>query len=167
VRETRDFDTQNPKSTAKVADHPLHPMLIPFPIVFFISAWVTDILYVSTGRDGFAEASMWLLGAGLASAALAGVLGMIDFMGDRRVRAMRQAWMHMIANLMVVALEAVSFYLRSTGDIRDAVAPTGLTLSTVSVLLLAFSGWMGAELVYKGHVGVSDEGEEARVRVRS
>ncbi|HEY8572803.1 DUF2231 domain-containing protein [Phenylobacterium sp.] len=164
-----EIDHSNPKSTAKVGGHPLHPMIVPFPIAFFISALVTDIIYLANGREGFAEASMWLLGAGLASAALAAILGLIDFSGDRRVRAMKTAWAHMIANVMVVALEAVSFYLRAGGDFRDAVAPSGVTLSFVSVVILAVSGWLGGELVYRGRVGIedSDAHDHARVRVRS
>lgn len=158
-----EFETRNPKSTAKVAGHPLHPMVIPFPIAFFVSALATDLLYLSTGRAGFALASMWLLGAGLASAILAAALGLTDFLGDRRVRLMRQAWLHMIGNVLAVALEAVNFYVRSTGDIRDAIVPAGVTLSAVSVVLLLFNGWMGWEMVYRGHVGVADEGLE-RIR---
>src|SRR3954469_3132626 len=108
----------NPHSTAKIAGHPLHPMIIPFPIAFFVSTLVTDIIYLNTGRAGFAEASMWLLGAGLASALLAAVLGAADFAGERRVRRMRKAWMHAIGNVLAVVLEAVNFYLRS-GDMTD------------------------------------------------
>jgi uncharacterized membrane protein len=166
-----DIETQNPKSTAKIAGHPLHPMIIPFPIAFFVSTLVTDLIYLNTGRAGFAEASMWLLGAGLASALLAAVLGFKDFFGDWRVRRMRQAWLHMVGNLIAVALQAVNFYLRASGDMRDAVAPSGVTLSAVVVVLLLFNGWMGWEMVYRGHVGVADEAieavrENARLRVR-
>jgi uncharacterized membrane protein len=131
-------------------------MVIPFPIVFFVSTLVTDLIYLNNGRAGFAEASMWLLGAGLAGALLAAVLGFTDFLGDRRIRALRQAWLHMIGNLLAVALEGVNFYLRAAGDYRDAVAPAGVTLSAVVVVLLLFNGWLGWEMVYRGHVGVAD-----------
>jgi uncharacterized membrane protein len=146
----------NPHSTARIAGHPLHPMIIPFPIAFFVSTLATDIIFLNTGRPGFAQASMWLLGAGIAGALLAAVLGFTDFLGDRRIRALRQAWLHMIGNLLAVALEAVNFYLRAAGDFRDAVAPAGVTLSGVVVVLLLFNGWLGWEMVYRGHVGVAD-----------
>ena len=35
----------NPRSTVQVAGHPIHPMLIPFPIAFFVGTLVTDIVY--------------------------------------------------------------------------------------------------------------------------
>src|SRR5690242_10820105 len=109
----------NPQSTAKIAGHPLHPMLIPFPIAFLVSALVTDILYLRGGRPGFAEASMWLLGAGVAMGLLAAVFGFIDFLGERRIRALREVWLHMIGNLTAVGLAALNFWLRSSGDAEN------------------------------------------------
>jgi uncharacterized membrane protein len=149
----------NPHSTAQVAGHPLHPMIVPFPIVFFVSAFVTDLVYLNGASRGWAEASMWLLGAGIAMALLAAVLGFTDFMGDRRVRSLKHAWWHMVGNLIAVILEAVNIYLRASQGTEAAVAPTGATLSGVVVVLLLFNGWMGWELVYRHHVGVADVAE--------
>jgi len=158
-----ELTTHNPKSTAKIAGHPLHPMIIPFPIAFFVSTAVTDVLYLNTGRAGFADASMWLLGAGIASALLAAVFGFADFLGDLRIRALRQAWLHMGGNLVVVVLEAVNFYLRAAAPIRHTVSGADAALSIVVVALLLFNGWMGWEMVYRGHVGVVDETLSQRV----
>ncbi|HEY8615001.1 DUF2231 domain-containing protein [Phenylobacterium sp.] len=156
----------HPHSTAKVAGHPLHPMLIPFPIAFLTAAPVTDVVYLATDRPGWAEASMWLLGAGIASALLAAVLGFIDFFGDKDVRRLRQAWLHMIGNLVAVALAAVSFYLRSTAGAQEAVAPAGVTLSMATLAIMLFTAWLGGELVYRHRVGI-DAGDLEPVRVRS
>jgi uncharacterized membrane protein len=146
----------NPHSTAKVAGHPLHPMIIPFPIVFFVTTLVTDLLYLQTRRPGFADASVWFLGAGIAMALLAAILGFTDFFGERRIRRLRQAWMHMIGNLIAVLLEIVNLYLRSTQGMETAIVPSGVILSVVVVVLLLFNGWMGWEMVYRHHVGVAD-----------
>lgn len=160
-----ELESENPKSTARVAGHPLHPMFIPFPIAFFVATLATDLLYLNTGRAGFADASMWLLGAGIASALLAAVFGFADFIGERRVRALRQAWLHMGGNLLLVALQAANFVLRSVEPVKHTVSATGVGLSAVAVILLLFNGWMGWEMVYRGHVGVADEGlQTARVR---
>jgi uncharacterized membrane protein len=147
----------NPHSTARIAGHPMHPMIVPFPIAFFVATLATDIGYLRTGGPGWAEASMWLLGAGLAMALLAAVLGFTDFFGEQRVRRIREAWMHMGGNLVAVILAAVSFYLRATQGAEAAVAPIGVTLSVVVAGLLVFTGWMGGALVYRHHVGVTDE----------
>lgn len=157
---------QNPHSTAKIADHPLHPMIVPFPIAFFISALATDLVYLQTAGPGWAQASMWLLGAGLAMALLAAALGLTDFLGERRVRRIREAWLHMVGNVLAVALAAVSFYLRATQGAEAAVAPAGVTLSAVVAVLLLFNGWMGWALVYRHHVGVADMAPEPNMTER-
>jgi uncharacterized membrane protein len=146
----------NPHSTAEVAGHPLHPMIVPFPIAFFVATLATDLIYLQSGRPGFADASVWLLGAGIAMALLAAILGFTDFLGDRRIRRLNQAWLHMVGNLIVVLLQAVNLYLRATQGAEAAVAPAGVTLSAVVTVLLLFTGWMGWEMVYRKHVGVAD-----------
>jgi len=151
-----DVSDLNPRSTAQIAGHPLHPMIIPFPIVFFVSTLGTDILFLKTGRAGFADASMWLLGAGLVMAALAAVLGLTDFLGEPRVRSLRHAWWHMIGNVIAVVLELANFYLRYSAPAGTGVTSTEVIISAVVVVLLVFNGWMGWELVYRHHVGVAD-----------
>jgi uncharacterized membrane protein len=146
----------NPHSTAEVAGHPLHPMIVPFPIAFFIATLATDLIYLQSGRPGFAEASVWLLGAGIAMALLAAILGFTDFFGDRRIRRLNQAWMHMVGNLIAVVLAAVNLYLRTSQGTEATVAPAGVALSAVVTVLLLFNGWMGWEMVYRKHVGVAD-----------
>jgi uncharacterized membrane protein len=155
----------NPHSTAEVGGHPLHPMIVPFPIAFFISALVTDIIYLSTGRAGFADASVWLIGAGIAAAALAAVLGLTDFLGDRMIRGLNVAGMHLVGNVAAVLLEIVNVWLRAARGAEVAIAPTGVILSAVVTAILVGTGWLGGEMVYRRHVGVSD-GAEAPVRVR-
>jgi uncharacterized membrane protein len=142
----------NPRSTARIMGHPIHPMLIPFPIVFFISAFVTDLLFVRTGESIWAEVSIWLLGAGVATAALAALAGLTDFLGDHRIRALRDAWLHMIGNVLAVVIEVVNLLLR-LGD-PNVAASTGVILSGLVVAILAFTGWKGGELVFRYRVGV-------------
>lgn len=147
--------TSNPKSTAKIAGHPIHPMLVPFPIVFFVSTFVADLLFISSGEPGWAMASMWLLGAGLVTAALAAIAGLADFAGDARIRALGDARKHLIGNVTAVVLEAVNLFLRYAGGV-DVVGSTGVIISGVVVLLLLFTGWKGGELVFRHRVGVAD-----------
>src|SRR3982751_4127810 len=103
--------TGHPSSTAKIADHPVHPMLIPFPIVCFIGTLVTDIVYTRNHDAGWATASHWLLGLGLLIAAAA-LAGFTDYLGDERVRRLSDALKHMLANVTAVVLELVNFFLR-------------------------------------------------------
>jgi len=82
----------NPQSTAKIAGHPIHPMLIPFPIAFFVSTLVCDLAFWRTGNPIWATAALWLLGTGIVMATLAAAAGLTDFLGDRRIRDLTDAW---------------------------------------------------------------------------
>ena len=146
--------TGNPHSTAKIGGHPIHPMLIPFPIVCFILTFVCDILYTQ-GHAELAAPSTWLLGIGLVMAALAAVAGLTDFLGDDRIRGSSDALKHMLANVTAVVLELVNFFLR----IKDAtsIGSTGVYISLVVVLILVYSGWKGGDLVFRHGIGVRDE----------
>jgi uncharacterized membrane protein len=143
----------NPHSTAKIASHPIHPMLIPFPIVCFILTFILDIVY-SRGDGGVAEASTWILGFGLVMAALAAVTGLTDYLGDERVRRLSDALKHMLANVTAVVLELVNFVLRLKDP--DSIGSVGVYISAVVVLILLYSGWKGGDLVFKHGVGVRD-----------
>jgi uncharacterized membrane protein len=153
--------TTNPKSTARLADHPLHPMLIPFPIAFLVGAFVTDLAFVGTGDGFWARASLWLLGAAIVMALLAAVAGFIDFFGEARIRALSDAWYHMLGNLTAVVLALVNFVLRYSQGAEAAVKPWGVVLSLVVVGILLFTGWKGWEMVYRHRVSVLDAPEQA------
>jgi uncharacterized membrane protein len=144
----------HPHSTAKIADHPIHPMLIPFPIVCFVGTLITDIIYRGNLDPGWATASHWLLGIGLGMAALAALAGLTDYFGDQRVRRLGDALKHMIANVAAVVLEAVNLLMRLNNN--DFIVSTGIWISALVVLLLLYSGWKGGDLVYRHGVGVHD-----------
>jgi len=144
--------TEYPKSTASIGGHPIHPMLIPFPIAFLVGALLTDIAYVKSGSPAWAISSTWLIAAGIVTALLAAVFGFIDFFGERRIRNLKVAWMHMIGNLVAVVV-SVGNFLVHRGD-GATVSSTGLTLSIVVVLILLFTGWLGGHMVYRHGVAV-------------
>jgi uncharacterized membrane protein len=148
------MNDNHPRSTAKIAGHPIHPMLVPFPIVCFVGTFVTDLVYTRNGDPGWATASNWLLIAGLVMAALAAVAGLTDFLGDDRIRRLGDAVKHMLANVTAVVLEVVNLVLR----LRDPafVESTGIYISGIVVLILLYSGWKGGELVFRHGVGVHD-----------
>jgi uncharacterized membrane protein len=148
--------TRNPRTTAKIADHPIHPMLIPFPIAFLVATFVCDLAFWRTGNAAWATASLWLLGAALIMAALAALAGLTDFLGDDRIRDLSAAWHHMIGNVIAVVLSLFNWWRRYDAG-EAAVLPTGLLISFLVVLILLYTGWRGWEMVYKDRVGVTDQ----------
>ena len=145
----------NPRSTASIAGHPIHPMLIPFPVAFFVATFVCDLVFWRGGNPSWADAAVWLLGFGLIVAALAALAGLVDLLGEARIRDLNTAWLHAGANVLAVSIELYNWYSRYIHG-SSAVLPTGLVLSLIAVLILLFSGWKGWEMVYRHRVGVSD-----------
>ncbi|MGE5269069.1 MAG: DUF2231 domain-containing protein [Thiohalocapsa sp.] len=146
---------RNPRSTASIVGHPIHPMLIPFPIAFFVGTFACDVAFWVTASAGWFEATLWLLGAGIIMALLAAVAGLTDLIGDAQIRALSTAWWHAGGNVLAVVIEIINWFLRY-GQGTGAVLPTGIILSLVVVLILLFTGWKGWEMVYRARVGVAD-----------
>lgn len=146
----------NPKTTAAIGDHPLHPMIIPFPVAFLVGAPIADLAFIGTGDNFWARAAMWLLGAGVVMALVAAAAGFTDFFSEPRIRRLNDAWYHMVGNLAAVVLALINVYLRYTQGAEVAIKPWGVVLSLIVVGILLFTGWKGWEMVYRQHVAVVD-----------
>lgn len=146
---------RHPRSTAQLFGHPIHPMLVPFPIAFFMGAFVTDIIYSRTTNLLWQYFSIWLITAGLIMGGLAAVAGFIDYFGDRRVRAARPATPHMLLNVTAMILSLVNAFVHSR-DGWTAVVPDGIILSGIVVAILGVSAWLGGSLSYRHGVGVAE-----------
>ena len=149
-------DTRNPVSTANLMGHPLHPILITIPIGMFAAAFLFDILFWESGHLAFATTARWLLGFGLLGAVAAAVAGLLDFLGDKHIRNISDAWHHAIGNVILILVQIFNFYWRYRYG-ADAALPVGFALSTIAVLIMIYTGWKGGELVFRHRVAVYDE----------
>ncbi|MGR4865112.1 DUF2231 domain-containing protein [Caulobacter sp. LARHSG274] len=148
----------NPRSTASLFGHPFHVMLVPIPVTCFAGTLFTDIAYWKTANMQWANMSAWLLTAGLVVAVFAVLAGIIDFLGERRIRALRSAWIHAIGNALALVLSIFNAFVHSR-DAYTSVVPTGLVLSALVVLILLVTGWNGWTMVHRHRVGVRSEGD--------
>lgn len=138
---------------AAVHGHPVHAALVPFPIVCFVLVLGTDVLYWQTGVLMWQEFSSWLLLVGLVTGGLAALAGMVDMLSRPVLRRMGHGWVHGLGNLLVLVLG----FLNSLIHARDgwtAVVPWGLLLSTLTVVVLAVTVWIGRGMVYRQAIGV-------------
>jgi uncharacterized membrane protein len=127
-------------------------MLMPVPVVCFIGALVTDLTYAATAEMMWADFSCWFLAVGIIVGVLAVIAGLIDFLGNRIPRERPAAW-YLIGSVVVLVL-AFFNKLIHTRDAWTSVVPTGLTLSIVTVLVMAVTAWFGRDRVYRYDVGV-------------
>jgi uncharacterized membrane protein len=145
------------ESRAKLIGHPVHPVLIVFPLGLFATAVVFDILYLITDRSGFTVAAGYAIGVGVIGGLLAAVFGLVDWGGiPARTRAKRVGALHGLGNVVVVVLFALSWLLRVGAG---GWQPTGLALafSFAGVVLAGLTGWLGGELVDRLGVGVDED----------
>jgi uncharacterized membrane protein len=145
-------DHLNLRSTAQIAGHPIHPMLVPFPIACFLGALITDVAYWRSAQMMWADFSAWLLAIGLVMGGLAAVAGLIDFLGNRLIRTQAPAWPHMLGNIVVLLLALLNSFVH-TRDAWTSVVPLGMTLSLITVLIMLATGWLGWAMVYRHGVG--------------
>jgi uncharacterized membrane protein len=141
------------ESRAKIFGHPIHPMLIPFPIGLLATGTAFDLIDAWGGSDGLGRAADYMIAAGILTGLLAAVFGAIDWLAiPAGTRAKRIGLLHGLGNVVVVALFAVAWLLR-----RDEPADPGtaaLALQVVAVLGALVTGWLGGELVDRLGVGV-------------
>ncbi|MBE9181613.1 DUF2231 domain-containing protein [Oculatella sp. LEGE 06141] len=154
------YDSGVPSKVA-IAGHPLHPLLVTFPIAFLVGVLGTDLGYWLTRDPFWAKASVMLLGAGLITGVVAAITGMVDFLGISRVRQHNAGWVHMIGNIAALLLSGGSLFLRWKSP-SSAILPTGLAISVVVATVLGVTGWYGAELIYRHKVAVIGNGSEQR-----
>lgn len=149
----REYRDSGVPSTVAIAGHPLHPLIVTFPIAFLTGVLGTDLGYWLTQDPFWARASVWLLGAGLLTGLLAAASGLMDFLKIDRVRKHSAGWIHGVGNAAAMFLSLINWVQR-LGNAADAVLPLGIILSTVVATLLAVTGWYGAELIYRHKVAV-------------
>jgi uncharacterized membrane protein len=140
-------------TTARIKGHPLHPLLVPLPIGFFVATLLCDIAFWWSGDALWATAGFWALLVAILTAAIAAVAGLIDFLGNHKIRALQDAWRHMIGNVVAVVVAIASFLLRWS-DAPSAVVPLGIGASVLIFVLILYTGWKGGELSYRHRVGM-------------
>jgi uncharacterized membrane protein len=149
-------------STASIGGHPIHPMLIPFPIALWIFSLVTDIIYLIRGNGGHTDwitISKWSLLAGCIGAVAAAIFGIIDWLTIKDRAVKKVADWHARLNIIALLIFAASFFLR-TGKGQNMIGYSltiPIALSVVGVILIGISGWLGGELVFKHGVAVNPQ----------
>jgi len=148
-------------STAAIAGHPIHPMMIPYPIAFLTTALATDVAARATGDRFWARTSEWLLAAGIISGLAAGAVGAIDYYTIRRAREKSVGKLHAYGNPIAIGLATLNLALRGRkGADGQAPGAGSIALTAGTAGLLGVTGWAGAELSYRHMVGVAGHGDQ-------
>ena len=145
------------ESRVKLLGHPIHPMLIVFPLGLLSTAVIFDVLYVVTGNRDLSIVSFWIMLAGVIGGLVAAVFGLIDWLNiPKDTRAKRIGLFHGGGNLVVVLLFVTSLVSRwSNRSSLPDVTPALFGLIGAGIALV--TAWLGGELVYRLRVAVDDD----------
>lgn len=142
------------RSAAHIKGHPVHPMLIPFPIAFLTGAVVVDLVGAIRDSGDWWFVGGWLALAGIGTAVVAALPGMVDyiFTVPPDSSAKKRATYHMIVNLSAVGLFAVAWLIRWS-DLHQP-SWTVVILELLGAGLMSMGGWLGGTLAYRNMIGV-------------
>lgn len=143
-------------TTVAVAGHPVHPMLITFPVAFLSFVLLTDIMFLWTQDPFWARASFWMIAAGSVMGLLAGLAGTVEVLAVRGIRLRAAAWNHFIAAMVLLSIAFANLAFRLPDPV-SMVYPWGIYLSALGAVVLGLAGWLGGHLVFQHQVGVEDE----------
>jgi nitrite reductase/ring-hydroxylating ferredoxin subunit/uncharacterized membrane protein len=141
------------KSRAHIKSHPLHPILIPFPIAFFTGTVVCHAAALLLDKNEWLDIATWLNAAGIIGAIAAAIPGVIDYVHTvpPQSSAKKRATQHGLLNSTMLVLFIMAFFYR-----RQEAPHHGLLLGgeLFGLGLMLVAGWLGGTLVHRNQIGV-------------
>jgi uncharacterized membrane protein len=150
------------KSKASIGGHPVHPILISFPLALWATSFAVDILFYFTREPNQLVISKFMIAAGCLGAVAAAIPGFIDWLTIPKGEVKRVANWHARLNVAALVVFAISLYLRmgSHSHLVGHRLTIPFLLSLVGVILICISGWLGGELVFRHGMGQTQENEK-------
>jgi uncharacterized membrane protein/nitrite reductase/ring-hydroxylating ferredoxin subunit len=141
------------RSKAQIKGHPIHPILVGFPIAFFTGTLLFDILAQTNDRPEFGTIGYYLEIAGIIAALITAIPGIIDyfFTLPPKSSGKKRGTLHGLINITVVIIFSVAWYYRK-GEAASFGVIIGL--EALGVIGLGISGWLGGTMVYRNQIGV-------------
>jgi len=157
-------------SRASIGGHPIHPMLIPFPIGLLVFSLIADLIYLWRGNPVWENyIAFYTLLGGIIGAAAAAVPGLIDWATMTDPATVKIANWHARVNIVGLLIFIASFYLRTSSGAQwiTSVPSLPIVLSAIGVVGLTIAGWLGGELVFKHGAAVDAQSTSAPERSAS
>lgn len=145
------------ESKIALAGHPIHAMLVAFPIALTMSVLGADLAYWWTGDVFWATAAGWATFGAFIMAVLAAITGTIELLIVPGIRNRAASWTHFILAMTLLSILGLNWLIRIDAS-EEAVLPFGLALSVLAAGMTAMTGWHGGKLVFDFQIGTKDEG---------
>jgi uncharacterized membrane protein len=158
-------------SRASIGGHPIHPMLIPFPIALLVFSFIADLIFLWKGNPIWRDyIAFYTMLGGIVGGAAAAIPGLIDWATLTDGATVKVANWHARVNIITLLIFVASFYLRTSGGAAwiPSMPLLPVLLSVVGVIGLSIAGWLGGQLVFRHGVAVDmkapAESEEPETR---
>lgn len=152
----RDIMKLDISSVVALAGHPIHAMLVSFPIALVMATLGSDVFFWWTADPFWARAALWASGFAFWLGVLASLAGMAELLLVRGIRTRAASWNHAVAAMMLLSVAGTNWGMR-VGDHVAAVLPLGVFLSALASVLVMLAGWHGGKLVFHHGVGIMVE----------
>ncbi|WP_298724703.1 DUF2231 domain-containing protein [uncultured Ferrovibrio sp.] len=139
-------------STVAVAGHPIHAMLVVFPIALVLGTLACDVFYWWSADPFWARVALWAAGSGFWLGLLAALAGLAELLLVRGIRIRVASWSHAVAAMMLLSIAGLNWGWR-LHDAEAAILPVGLALSALGSFFVALAGWHGGKLVFDHGIG--------------
>ncbi|WP_332715556.1 DUF2231 domain-containing protein [Pelagibacterium mangrovi] len=140
------------QSAVAVAGHPIHAMMVHFPIALVFATLGADIFYWWSGDPFWVRAGIWSAGFAFWFGIAAGIAGTAELVLVPGIRGRVGSWTHAIAAMALLAIAGTNWGVRLTDP--DAVLPLGLALSVLAGIFTGLAGWHGGKLVFDHGIGI-------------
>ncbi|HEX6181864.1 MAG TPA: DUF2231 domain-containing protein [Chitinophagaceae bacterium] len=142
------------KSKAHIKGHPLHPILVSFPIAFFTGTFLADCAALIFNNNDLWRIAFYMEAAGICFAVLAAIPGAIDYLYTvpPKSSGKKRASKHALTNSAMLIIFTITWFYRQGQDPSQYII---INAELVGVILLSIAGWMGGTLVYRNQIGVN------------
>jgi uncharacterized membrane protein len=139
-------------SAVALVGHPIHVMMVHFPIAFVIATLGVDVFYWWAGDAFWVRVGLWSAGFAFWTGVGASIAGAAELLLVRGIRVREASWSHAVAAMTLLAIAGANWGLRlvDPGD----VLPHGLALSGLAAVMTGFAGWHGGKLVFDHGIGI-------------
>ena len=139
-------------SAVALVGHPLHVMMVHFPIAFVIATLGADVFYWWSADVFWVRVGLWSAGIAFWTGVAASVVGIAEVLLVPGIRVREASWSHAVAAMTLVAIAGANWGLRLIDP--GEILTHGLALSGLASLMTGFAGWHGGKLVFDHGVGV-------------
>jgi uncharacterized membrane protein len=147
-----ELDRLDVGSAVAVVGHPIHVMMVHFPIAFVIATLGVDVFYWWSGDAFWVRVGLWSAGIAFGTGVAASVVGTAELLLVPGIRVLEASWSHAVAAMTLVAIAGANWGLRLVD--AGAVLPQGLALSGLASVMAGFAGWHGGKLVFDHGIGI-------------